>query len=156
MSLQRFLITTSLIAITSVGASLAQAQNATPNAGPNTGTMSGPAGARTTNTSGEGGGVQNPTLATPPAQPSMGLNGTASAPMPMHHGRTMHHRAARSGSNAVKQAQTALKDKGLYDGSIDGKMGPKTHSALKQYQAQNKLHQTSNLDRATMRSLRGS
>jgi hypothetical protein len=155
MSLKRFLITTSLIAITSAGASFAQAQTPAPGApAANTGAMSGPGG-RNTNTSGEGGGVQNPNLAAPSTAPSVGLNGTASPPMAMHHTRTGHHRAMRGGHASVRQAQTALKDKGLYDGTVDGMMGPKTHAALKQYQSQNNLKQNAQLDRATMRSLRG-
>jgi murein L,D-transpeptidase YcbB/YkuD len=38
-----------------------------------------------------------------------------------------------------KKIQTALKNAGLYTGSIDGKIGPKTREAIKTFQAQNGL-----------------
>ena len=53
----------------------------------------------------------------------------------------------------VKQAQQALKDNGLYKGKVDGKMGPQTKSALSQFQKQNGLKQTAQLDHATMKAL---
>src|SRR5690348_2650603 len=49
--------------------------------------------------------------------------------------------AQSSGSSDVRQAQQALKAKGL-DVTVDGKMGPKTEAAIKQFQQQNNLSAT--------------
>ena len=38
-----------------------------------------------------------------------------------------------------KQIQTALKNAGFYNGSIDGVIGPKTLKAIKEFQAKNNL-----------------
>ena len=38
-----------------------------------------------------------------------------------------------------KKIQQALKNAGLYSGSVDGKIGPKTHEAIKTFQSQNGL-----------------
>ncbi len=61
---------------------------------------------------------------------------------------------ARAGSTMppglVKQAQTQLKDQGLYPGAIDGIVGPKTRTALKAYQQKEGLPQTARLDRRTV------
>jgi peptidoglycan hydrolase-like protein with peptidoglycan-binding domain len=55
----------------------------------------------------------------------------------------------------VTQAQTALKEKGLYSGPIDGRIGPKTRQAISQFQRQNGLKQTAQLDSRTMSELQG-
>ncbi len=49
-----------------------------------------------------------------------------------------------SGSTTVdtmtkKQIQEALKNAGYYDGNVDGKIGPKTKAAIKEFQADNGL-----------------
>jgi peptidoglycan hydrolase-like protein with peptidoglycan-binding domain len=56
----------------------------------------------------------------------------------------------------VKQAQTELKNQGLYKGKIDGVAGPKTTAALHAYQKEKGLQQTGALDQQTMNSLAGS
>jgi peptidoglycan hydrolase-like protein with peptidoglycan-binding domain len=38
-----------------------------------------------------------------------------------------------------KEIQTALKNAGLYEGAIDGKIGPKTQEAIKKFQQENNL-----------------
>lgn len=40
---------------------------------------------------------------------------------------------------SVEQIQTALKNAGYYDGEIDGKLGPLTKKAIRDFQAANKL-----------------
>jgi N-acetylmuramoyl-L-alanine amidase len=47
------------------------------------------------------------------------------------------------------QAQTELKQMGLYNGQVDGKMGKQTKQAISKFQKQNGLHQTAQLDRQT-------
>ncbi len=58
---------------------------------------------------------------------------------------------ARMTMNAdeVKQAQQKLKDDGDYKGAIDGKAGPQTMAALKEFQQKNGLSQTGKLDEQT-------
>ena len=49
----------------------------------------------------------------------------------------------------VRQAQHRLKTKGLYDGRIDGVIGPQTREALRRYQKDNGLAETARLDAPT-------
>lgn len=53
----------------------------------------------------------------------------------------------------VRQVQQALKDKGKDPGPIDGVMGPQTKSALKDYQQDEGLKATGQLDTATLAKL---
>jgi peptidoglycan hydrolase-like protein with peptidoglycan-binding domain len=53
----------------------------------------------------------------------------------------------------VKAAQQALKDKGGDPGPIDGRMGPKTKAALKDFQKAQGLKETGRLDRETRAKL---
>jgi peptidoglycan hydrolase-like protein with peptidoglycan-binding domain len=65
---------------------------------------------------------------------------------------TQQHQASMRGGSehtTVAQAQQELKSKGLYNGAIDGIMGPQTKTALSQFQQQNGLRQTAQLDRET-------
>ena len=63
--------------------------------------------------------------------------------------------AGRSGGQQqqVKAAQQALKDKGHDPGSVDGVMGPRTQSALKQFQQAEGLQATGRLDAETISKL---
>jgi Putative peptidoglycan binding domain len=53
----------------------------------------------------------------------------------------------------IRQAQIALRDAGFEPGQIDGMMGPKTQSALRQFQAAQGLPQTGRLDATTQKEL---
>ena len=53
----------------------------------------------------------------------------------------------------INAAQQALKDEGLYQGPIDGAMGPETARALKRFQSDNGLKQTATLDEQTQDQL---
>lgn len=53
----------------------------------------------------------------------------------------------------VRSTQQALKDKGFDPGPIDGKMGPRTAAALRDYQKAEKLSATGRMDEQTMASL---
>ena len=55
----------------------------------------------------------------------------------------------------IKQAQQQLKSQGLYNGAIDGQMGPETASALSKFQQKNGLPANSELDQQTMAKLMG-
>ncbi|OGW83248.1 MAG: hypothetical protein A3C47_02125 [Omnitrophica bacterium RIFCSPHIGHO2_02_FULL_51_18] len=47
--------------------------------------------------------------------------------------------SAASGLSREQQIQTALKNAGLYQGNIDGKIGPRTKKAIEQFQTNNGL-----------------
>ena len=66
------------------------------------------------------------------------------------HATTKH---ASMSADQVKQAQQKLKGDGDYMGQVDGKFGPKTAQAVKQYQKKNGLQQTGRLDRDTLGKL---
>lgn len=53
----------------------------------------------------------------------------------------------------IKQIQQKLKDQGFDPGPIDGKMGPKTHDALKQFQQKQGIQPTGRPDQQTMAAL---
>lgn len=53
----------------------------------------------------------------------------------------------------VRQAQIALRNAGFEPGSIDGVMGPKTETALLQFQAAKGLPKTGKLDATTQKQL---
>ena len=48
--------------------------------------------------------------------------------------------AADASNNADKELQQALKDKGFYNGPVDGNIGPKTQEAVKAFKIANKLN----------------
>jgi hypothetical protein len=53
----------------------------------------------------------------------------------------------------VRQAQQALKDKGIDAGPVDGQWGPLTRQGVKQFQEQNQIQATGQLDQQTLASL---
>jgi peptidoglycan hydrolase-like protein with peptidoglycan-binding domain len=55
----------------------------------------------------------------------------------------------------IAAAQQHLKYSGLYNGSVDGKMGSETQQALRQFQQQHGLRQSGALDGRTMTALQG-
>lgn len=60
-----------------------------------------------------------------------------------------------SRQDQVRDIQQRLQADNLYSGKIDGRMGPETRQALRQYQQQNGLRVTARLDRQTRDSLLG-
>ncbi len=58
-------------------------------------------------------------------------------------------------SEQVKAVQQALKDKGHDPGAVDGKMGPKTQAALRDFQSKEGLKASGRLDADTMAKLGG-
>ena len=49
----------------------------------------------------------------------------------------------------IQQAQQQLRTQGLYNGAIDGQLGPEMKTAIKQFQQRNGLPQTGMLDQQT-------
>jgi peptidoglycan hydrolase-like protein with peptidoglycan-binding domain len=84
-----------------------------------------------------------------PTQRQMGDRGTVSDPTlrsdRMHQGQY--------GSDTVRSAQQALQDKGFDVGGVDGVMGPRTESALRQFQQQNGISGSGRLDSRTLNAL---
>jgi hypothetical protein len=92
-------------------------------------------------------GTQQPA----PKQPSMqGMNNMPSDEGRLQHSSMREHmiRGGR-GHTTVAEAQRELKSQGLYNGPIDGKEGRQMKSALSQFQEQNGLKKTAQLDRET-------
>src|SRR5665213_1328354 len=100
---------------------------------------------------------QSPAVAdtSQPAASATNSSGASTDQMGSTSDKSMHHSTAKNamGSHRVKEAQQKLKDDGEYQGQVDGKLGPKTASAVKQYQQKNGLKQTGHLDRDTMSKL---
>ncbi len=67
----------------------------------------------------------------------------------------MHRKGAMTamGDEKVKAAQQALKDKGHDPGAMDGKMGPKTQAAIRDFQKAQGMEATGHLDAKTMQAL---
>jgi peptidoglycan hydrolase-like protein with peptidoglycan-binding domain len=55
----------------------------------------------------------------------------------------------------VSEVQQKLQQEGLYHGQVDGIIGPETKQALRQYQQQNGLQVTAELDQQTLDHLLG-
>ncbi|MGH7047129.1 MAG: peptidoglycan-binding domain-containing protein [Stellaceae bacterium] len=55
----------------------------------------------------------------------------------------------------VRWAQVELHDRGLYNGSLDGVLGPQTQRAIAEFQKVNRLDRTAALDAQTWQALTG-
>jgi peptidoglycan hydrolase-like protein with peptidoglycan-binding domain len=88
------------------------------------------------------------------ADDGMSKSGAAAGTMSSSSGTSAPSGAATTQAN-ISQAQTALKEKGLYKGPVDGQLGPETRHAISLFQRQNGLKQTAQLDARTMRELSG-
>ncbi|MGH7064808.1 MAG: peptidoglycan-binding protein [Stellaceae bacterium] len=123
-------------------------------------------------------GATSPAPATPsamapanPAQPAMPQAGTTtqspqgsmsggsrygSSPYMANSGASsLHPGAMHATGSDIRQAQEQLKGEGLYDGKIDGRDGPKTRAAIRQFQKKNSLPVTARLDQSTLNELNG-
>ena len=63
--------------------------------------------------------------------------------------------SATPSKDQIELAQRRLQSQGLYQGPVDGVIGPQTEQALGQYQQKHGLTETARLDSDTMRSLIG-
>jgi peptidoglycan hydrolase-like protein with peptidoglycan-binding domain len=77
--------------------------------------------------------------------------------MPPAPGTSQHLQTAAnlSKKDDSRQAQLELRNMGLYNGSLDGVVGPETKRALEQFQKNNGLDRTARLDQQTMVALFG-
>jgi peptidoglycan hydrolase-like protein with peptidoglycan-binding domain len=143
--MKRLLIATSIVALATASAALAQNNPAsspttttspTLTGGPNT-------GGRYQTGEGAGGDLNSGPDKTSAAR-------SMNAP---HQSMSSMATNGKHAVSRVRQAQIALKQKGLYDGPIDGKEGPKTRTAITQFQKQNGLQQSAQLNRRTLNAL---
>jgi len=67
----------------------------------------------------------------------------------------MQSSATHQSRAEITDVQQKLRAEKLYQGKIDGMLGPQTRRALADYQKQNGLRVTANLDRETRNSLLG-
>ena len=164
----RLLLAVSIVALTAGGAfaqnsyqspgSSSAPSSSMPSQGsggmPDTGTMKHPSGATGQPSAGEhssqsGSSSSDQSGSGSMDQGSMGQGSMGQAGS----GMSESHSAMTGKSGNVKEAQQTLKDQGLYKGKVDGKIGPQTKSALAQFQKQNGLKQTAQLDHPTMKAL---
>ena len=76
--------------------------------------------------------------------------------MPPAPGTSQHlQTAANLSKDDFRQAQLELRNMGLYNGSLDGVVGPETKRGLEQFQKNNGLDRTATLDGQTMVALFG-
>src|ERR1700731_5274777 len=76
---------------------------------------------------------------------------TATASGPSQHPQAV----ANLSKDGIREAQLELRHSGLYNGSLDGVIGPKTKQALLRFQKDNGLEQTATVDGLTMVAMFG-
>lgn len=119
-------------------AGLAHAQSsANPSAAPDAVSPSGPSSRMVAP-----GGTQNPSVSSP-----------SSAQGPQANSQATHGMPQDVSPSQIQQAQQQLKQQGLYGGAVDGIVGPETENALAQFQKQQGLPQTAQLDQQTLKLL---
>jgi Putative peptidoglycan binding domain len=143
MSVKRLVLATSIVALAATGAAFAQNSGAssTPGVTGNSSVTS-PRGAND-------GAMQNNGM----SGSGSDMSGGSSSGMSSRSNRSMGSTSSDASQNDVMRAQQALKDKGLYDGQVDGKLGPQTRTAISQFQRQNGLKQSAQLDQQTLGDL---
>jgi peptidoglycan hydrolase-like protein with peptidoglycan-binding domain len=88
-------------------------------------------------------------MSTPSTNPTYGAQRPQASAQPNQSGQPV------TSQSQIQQAQEQLKSQGLYNGSIDGVVGPETQTALSQFQRQNGLPPTAQLDQQTLDRLMG-
>jgi peptidoglycan hydrolase-like protein with peptidoglycan-binding domain len=142
--MQRFLTAAAVVSTMALATSgLALAQSATTS----------PSGAMNPSTSA-------PATTTPGMTPSSGMTNPSTGSMSSPNASGPSAQNDTAGMNAqsprdIRQAQQQLKSQGLYNGRVDGKMGPETAQAISKFQQQNGLPQNSQLDQQTLAKLGG-
>jgi His-Xaa-Ser repeat protein HxsA len=61
--------------------------------------------------------------------------------------------SAPATGNTIQSAQQALQQGGYYKGTVDGKMGPHTRQAIRNFQQAKGLHATGHLNQKTLTAL---
>jgi peptidoglycan hydrolase-like protein with peptidoglycan-binding domain len=111
--------------------------------------LAGPALAQSGGTPGGGDATKQPGMRQPASPATTGTPGASDAARPgamKGEGKGQ----AGAGKEQVRAVQEALKDRGMYDGAVDGIMGPKTQAGLRAFQKKENLQETGRLDQQTM------
>jgi peptidoglycan hydrolase-like protein with peptidoglycan-binding domain len=143
-------------------AGLAHAQSsAGPSTTPNTMNPSMPSTQMTPPTSAQNptamqnpGTMSNPGYGTRPQATSQQYQGQGQYQNPAQ-GQMNQGMAQDLSQSQIEQAQQQLKSQGLYNGAIDGIVGPETQNALLQYQRGQGLPETAEFDQQTLGRLMG-
>lgn len=101
-----------------------------------------------------GGNAQSPAM----QQPGTGTTGTQGAkdsatPEGAKAGSKAQAQGAGASKEQLRAAQEALKKHGMYEGQVDGIMGPKTRAAVQEFQKKEGLQTTGRLDQQTLSRL---
>jgi phage tail tape-measure protein len=72
---------------------------------------------------------------------------------PNGHVRDSNRHGSARGDNTVRKAQAALNDQGYDVGTVDGRLGPNTESAVRRFQAKSGLAESGTLDGSTLNAL---
>lgn len=149
MSMKRFLLTTSVLALGLGGVAIAQTGAGSSAGAGAMGSNSGsPSYSAPSNSSGQGTGIND--SQTDGSGANGGPMADNSAAPASAHGRMSN---SRTSPDQIKQAQEALQTQGLYHGQLDGKWGPQTRRAVARFQKQKGLKQTAQLDEPTIDDL---
>lgn len=97
--------------------------------------------------------TQSPGMTAPAPTPNTGMtpgsNGSYQQQGTMGNGQQALQGQQATSPASIQQAQQQLRSQGLYNGAIDGQLGPEMKSALLQFQQRNGLPQTGTLDQQT-------
>jgi hypothetical protein len=149
--MKRLLAATSAFALVLGGTAFAQSNSGGMNSNPNIGMMGGQHGTMENSQRGMTGGQSQEQQGQPGTMGTQGQNAMPSHRPPMRSGAAQY-----VSQQEIKQAQTELKQQGLYNGAIDGIVGPQTKSAISQFQKREGLPQTASLDQQTLSHLMSS
>src|SRR4051812_4854940 len=82
-----------------------------------------------------------------------GTSGSGASAKSSQHSSSGQSASAAMDDESIRHAQEQLSSKGFYTSKVDGKVGPKTRSAIRQFQEQHDLPPTGQLDQQTMSAL---
>ena len=102
----------------------------------------------------ERGGMGSSSMASPgemAAWSGTAVSGTGAAKSPSTGSKAS---SPVSGKPSTREIQQALKNSGFYQGALDGKMGPKTHNAVKEFQRVHGLNDDGVVGKQTWAKLR--
>jgi peptidoglycan hydrolase-like protein with peptidoglycan-binding domain len=112
--------------------------------------LAGPALAQTGGTTGSGDTTKQPGMQQPTSPGTTGTPGGSDAAKPGAMKGESKAQAGAGNKEQVRAVQEVLKDRGMYEGEVDGIMGPKTQAALRAFQKKEGLQETGRLDQQTM------
>ena len=112
--------------------------------------LAGPALAQGAGTTGSGDTTKQPGMQQPTSPGTTGTPGASDVTKPGAMKGESMGQAGAGNKEQVRAVQEVLKDRGMYEGEVDGIMGPKTQAALRAFQKKEGLQETGRLDQQTM------